>query len=53
MIEIISMDIVPYRPNRLQPRAVKRRRNSYQLLTKPRNIFMEIPHREKYKKCLT
>ena len=53
MIKILAMDIVPYRPNRLQPRAVKRRRNSYQLLTKPRNIFMEIPHREKYKKSLT
>jgi len=53
MLTILAKDIVPYRPNRLQPRAVKRRRNSYQLLTQPRNIFKEIPHRQKYKKSLT
>ncbi len=34
-------------------RTIKRRRNNYQLLTQPRNIFKEIPHRQKYKKFLT
>ena len=33
---------------RSEPRAVKRRPKSYQLLTKPRPIFQEIQHRSTY-----
>lgn len=50
MIKIIAMDIIPFRPNRLQPRAIKKRKKGYQLLTKPRNVFTEVPHRKQYKK---
>jgi hypothetical protein len=39
------------RPDRSEPRALKLRPNtSYQLLTKPRANFTEIPHRTAYKK---
>ena len=36
---------VPHRPGRREPRAVKRRPQSYQLLTRPRHLFHEVPHR--------
>jgi len=39
----------PKRPGRREPRAVKRRPKTYQLLTKPRHQFTEIPHRENYR----
>lgn len=39
----------PLRPGRQEPRAKKRRPKSYQLLTKPRHKFKEIPHRERYR----
>ena len=38
---------------RREPRAIKRRKsNQYQLMTKPRHEFWEIPHRHKYRKYL-
>lgn len=45
----IARNLVPYRPNRAQPRAKKRRPKNYQLLTQPRHLFKECPHRNKYK----
>ena len=50
LLELIAQDIVPLRPNRTEPRAVKQRRKNYQLLTKPRHEFKEIPHRSTYKR---
>ena len=52
--KVIAADIVPIRKKiRREPRAIKRRQNAnYQLLTKPRKQFKEIPHREKYRKDL-
>jgi hypothetical protein len=49
LLEILASDAVPFRPNRLEPRAVKKRPKNYQRLTKPRHIFMEIQHRSQYK----
>jgi hypothetical protein len=49
---IIAKDIVPNRPHRQEPRARKRRPKNYQLLNKPRSLFREIPHRNKYSKPL-
>lgn len=48
----IAEDFIPIRNKiRREPRAIKRRQNSnYQLLTKPRHQFMEIPHRHAYRK---
>ena len=45
MLEIIARDLVPYRPGRAEPRAVKRRPKPYQRLTKPRRLFHETVHR--------
>ncbi len=39
---------LPFRPNRSEPRARKRRPKNYQLLNKPRGQFREIMHRNKY-----
>ena len=49
----LARDPVPFRPGRHEPRARKRRPKSYQLLTKPRRLFLEIPHRNKYKSGLS
>lgn len=48
MLRTIAKDLLPNRPNRVEPRAVKRRPKEYQLLNKPRRQFIEIPHRNKY-----
>jgi hypothetical protein len=46
--EVIAEKLVPDRPDRGEPRAVKRRPKSYQLLTAPRHEMREQPHRGKY-----
>lgn len=53
LLKYLASDLLPSRPNRSEPRARKRRPKNYPLLTKPRIIFMEIPHRNRYKKPLT
>jgi hypothetical protein len=47
----IARDLIPNRPNRTEPRAKKRRPKNYQLLTEPRHVFKETPHRNRYKKA--
>ena len=44
----LARDLVPRRPNRTEPRAVKRRPKPYPLLNKPRRKFVEISHRNRY-----
>jgi DDE family transposase len=44
----LARDLVPYRPNRQEPRAVKRRPKPYPLLNRARRHFKEIPHRNLY-----
>jgi len=41
-------DAVPWRPNRREPRALKRRPKPYPLLNQPRDKFVEISHRSRY-----
>jgi len=36
LLEQIAADVLPHRPNRIEPRAVKRRPKNYRRLTKPR-----------------
>ena len=36
------------RPNRVEPRAIKRRPKPYPLLNRPRRQFRDIPHRSRY-----
>jgi hypothetical protein len=45
LLRIIAADQVPDRPNRVEPRARKRRPKSYQLLTKPRHRMVVSPSR--------
>lgn len=44
----LARDLVPFRPGRLEPRAVKHRPKAYPLLNKPRCKFVEISHRSRY-----
>ncbi len=48
--ELCSQKLIHLRPNRREPRTIKRRPKNYQLLTKPRHIFKEVPHRGNYYK---
>ena len=49
LYDAIAGAVVPYRPERSEPRCVKRRPKPYQLLTKARHLMKEIPHRSKYR----
>jgi Transposase DDE domain len=44
----LARDLVRHRPDRSEPRAVKRRPKPYPLLNKPRRRFVEISHRSRY-----
>ena len=44
----LARDLVPLRPNRREPRAVKHRPKAYPLLNQPRRRFIEISHRSRY-----
>jgi hypothetical protein len=50
LLQTILRDLLPWRPHRQEPRAVKRRPKAYQLLNKPRHLFQEVSHRCRYKK---
>jgi len=50
MLAFIAADLLPKRSEiKVEPRALKRRPKNYQLMTKPRREFKEIPHRHKYR----
>jgi hypothetical protein len=51
LLRVLANDLVPYRPNRKEPRAVKRRPKPFPLLTRPRKQFKEIAHRSRYRKA--
>lgn len=53
MVVNIARDLVPSRPGRREPRAVKRRPKPYPLLNKPRHQYKETPHRSRYRKNTT
>ncbi|MFH1312533.1 MAG: IS4 family transposase [Candidatus Eisenbacteria bacterium] len=53
LLAYLARDILPHRPNRSEPRARKRRPKNYQLLTKPRSVFKECPHRNYYRRRLS
>jgi hypothetical protein len=44
----LARDLVPNRPNRTEPRAVKRRPKPHPLLNQPRGHFKETAHRNRY-----
>ena len=45
MLFTIARDLLPFRPNRSEPRVKKRRPKNYRLLTKPRYETGPLPHR--------
>jgi hypothetical protein len=45
LIETLAADLVPERPGRREPRAVKRKKNKYQRLRMPRHKFCDRPKR--------
>ena len=47
LLETLAQDLVPERPDRREPRAVKRRPKPFPLLNKPRHIYRDKPHRNK------
>lgn len=49
-LHYLAQQLIPRRPNRLEPRARKRRPKPYPLLTAPRRKFKEILHRNRYSK---
>jgi len=49
LLRTLAADLVPLRPNRREPRAVKRRPKAYALLNKPRHQYKETPHRSHWK----
>ena len=49
LLENIAKDVVPFRPDRYEPRALKRRRDSYQLLNRPRAEMRLQPALQKHK----
>jgi len=44
----LARDLVPYRPDRLEPRSLKRRPKNFGWLTKPRRKFRECLHRNRH-----
>lgn len=50
LLVAIATDLVKERPERREPRAVKRRPKPYPLLTCNRHLYQEIPHKGRYKK---
>ena len=50
LLEVIARDQVPDRPERREPRALKRRPKPYDRLNRPRHLMKEIPHRNNYRK---
>ena len=50
LLQLIAEDVVPTRLKRNEPRVVKRRRDSYQLMTQPRNVMRLLPAPSKHRK---
>jgi hypothetical protein len=48
LYRVLAKDLVPERPGRWEPRAIKRRPKPYPRLTRPRSRFREISHRNRY-----
>ena len=45
LLETLAADLVPERPGRREPRAVKRKKNKYPRLNVPRRQFRDHPKR--------
>jgi len=45
LLRTLAADLLPHRPGRREPRAVKRKKNKYQRLNRPRHLFRDRPKR--------
>jgi hypothetical protein len=45
LLRTLACDLVPLRPGRTEPHALKRRPKPFPLLNRPRRKFIELPHR--------
>ena len=45
LLETLASDLVPERPGRREPRAIKRLKKKYPHLNKPRHLFQDPPKR--------
>ncbi len=50
MLAVIAADLVPLRPDRWEPRAVKHRPKSYPPLSRPRHLFRQRRHGSLYRR---
>ena len=50
LLEVIALDQVPDRPDRIEPRALKRRPKAYKLLNRPRHVMKGTFHRSTCRK---
>ena len=48
LYRVLATDLVPDRPGRREPRAIKRRPKPFALLTKHRSVFRETPHKSHF-----
>jgi hypothetical protein len=48
LLQVLARDLVPHRPGRREPRAVKRRPKPCAWLTRPRHQFKDASHRSRY-----
>jgi len=48
LYRVLAADVVPDRPGRREPRALKRRPKPFALLTKHRSVFRETPHKSSF-----
>jgi hypothetical protein len=53
MLKLIAEDLLQMRPDRIEPRAKKRRAKNYKLLNKPRRQMKVPPHRNRPKSVLS
>jgi len=45
LLRTLATDLVPARPGRREPRALKRKKNKYRRLNRPRHLFRDYPKR--------
>lgn len=48
LFRAVAKDLVPLRPGRREPRAIKRRPKPFPYLTRARHAYREIPHRSRW-----
>lgn len=51
LLAVCATKRIDWRPHRSEPRAVKRRPKPFPYLTAPRDEYVEIPHRSRYRKA--